>query len=631
MTQDSSSTPDLCFVDIETDSLDPSVIWCAVTCTKEDGYRVWARPDQNSDLSVYLAGKTLVGHNILGFDLPVLSKLAGFSYNWSSCIDTLVVSRLRNSWTIRDHSLEAWGERLGFPKGNFSDYSKLSLEMIDYCKQDVNVTMQLYKKFKPFLSNPAYQKSILLEHHSAYLCNKMQENGFKFDIEGAKQLYDEVLEQRDLLLETIYDNYPPRTVLLKEIIPRATKSGSCSRTDFRWLEETLEPERLGFSVGSPFSRFEYKEFNPNSTKDRIEVLWEAGWKPVDKTKGHTKAEREKLTDRLKHFATYGWAVNETNLATLPSTAPEGARKLAEYLTLDSRRSTLEEWFNAYNPATKRIHGNFNHILPWTHRKSHSNPNMGNIPSIAYEKDNPSPVEKINIAYNARMRALWGVPEDRVLVGVDAEGIQLRVLAHYIDNKEYTEAIVNGDKEDETDIHNLNKRALGLPHITRDDAKTFIYAWLLGAGVGKVSDILRCNHRQARVAMESFLDNISGLRDLKYRHIPRIADNGYFTGLDGRIVLCNTEHYVLAGLLQNGESVAMKWANRIWTDRLDAEGVEYLQVNDVHDEWQTECKPEDAEYVLEAQVEAISQAGRELNLRCPLAGSGNIGKNWKETH
>ena len=597
-------------LDIECDSLTPSVIWCVVTkdiSTSE--VKVWLENEQ--EFHSYISSSILIGHNILGFDLPTLRRLWGVDHSWGMCIDTLVVSRLRNSWDYSEHSLEAWGQRLGVPKSAFSEFSHLSDEMIRYCKQDVEVTHKLYEKFLPFLDTERFRKSIALEHHSAWNCQRMSENGFAFDIDKALRMQKEIGERLAVLDTEMQACFPPQ-VIQEEFIPKR------------------DNKTRGYKAGVPFIKETVKPFNPRSSKDRIERLWEAGWKPVDKTDGHKK---NRDPDKAKHFEYYGWKTNENNLGTLPSDAPEGASKLAEYIVLSSRHSTLEEWITAFDEHTGRIHGNFNHIGAWTHRKSHSGPNMANIPSFVATKDNPTAVEGINIRYNGAMRTLWTTPKDKLLVGVDAEGIQLRVLAHYVGNDEYTEAIVNGVKELETDVHNVNKRALGLNHLTRDHAKTFIYAWLLGAGVGKVSEILQCGQGTAREAMDNFLRSIEGLVSLKHERIPADAERGYFIGLDGRYVACNSDHLMLAGYLQNGESVIMKWANRIWERQLTKEGIWFKQVNDVHDEWQTEVENdrELAEYVKQVQINSIVQAGEELEVKCPLAGSGNIGNNWLETH
>jgi DNA polymerase-1 len=184
------------------------------------------------------------------------------------------------------------------------------------------------------------------------------------------------------------------------------------------------------------------------------------------------------------------------------------------------------------------------------------------------------------------------------------------------------------------------QALGPVCKDRDTAKTFIYAWLLGAGIAKVAQILNCKNNEAKEAVTSFLNRITGLKYLKEEVIPRDANRGYFIGLDGRAVICDSEHLMLAGYLQNGESVIMKRANVLWRNRLLKEKIPFKQVDFVHDEWQTEV-PDDLElatYIAKIQADSIRQVGEDLKLNCPMAGSIlnqhkqlAIGANWSITH
>lgn len=337
------------------------------------------------------------------------------------------------------------------------------------------------------------------------------------------------------------------------------------------------------------------------------------------------------TRDLDHYRRYGWKCNEDNLKTLPETAPQAARDLAQWLTLEGRRSSLAEWLNAVDPNDSRIHGKFWHIGAWTGRMSHSKPNQANIPACWPDGLAPtSAVEEVKETYDSRMRACFKT--DGYLVGTDAEGIQLRVLCHYMESEDYRKAIVSGDKKLETDIHNLNKRALGPICKSRDDAKTFIYAWLLGAGLPKIASILGCSVAQAKAAEQNFLDSLPELKRIKKLLIPADASKGFFVGLDGRKVKCTSQHLMLAGYLQSGESVLMKHATIRWMAEADRQKIPYRLVNFVHDEWQTEVwTMEDAETIGKIQCKALEEVGREFGLFCPLAGEYNIGKNWKETH
>lgn len=615
-------------LDIETNGLhNPTEIHCAVLRNITDGtVHVYEQPTREGDRlrDVLRDCSHLVGHNILGFDLPVVRSLLGVD---PSCrvTDTLVVSRLLHYGREGGHSLRALGDSLGFPKGEFTGpWDVYTEEMRDYCIRDTEVTLKLYQKFLPYLNNPSWAQALEIEHTMARLNHEMSTNGFHFDISSARELHSSICLELERLDKELRTAFPPRSRLVREITPRATAHGTIHRGDFRWL---VDGDLTPFAVGHPFSLIQWEAFNPGSPKQIVERLNEAGWRPTEKTKGHIQAERERNTERLQHFRQYGWKVSEANLLTLPESAPPAAQKLVRRLLLDSRRSTLEEWMTAYSEASGRIHGTFNHIGAWTHRMSHSAPNMANIPAG-------------NTPYAHEMRSMWQVPDDKLLVGVDADGIQLRILAHYLNDLEFTEELINGRKEDGTDAHSRNVQRLGLNHITRDDAKTFIYAFLLGAGTGKVAEILRCKPKVAKASVERFIEAIPGLKHLKGYQIPRDASRGYFEGLDKRLVICNNEHLMLAGYLQNGESTVMKHATQWWYNRLTRERIPFKLVNFVHDEWQTEV-PNDldlAKYIAEVQADSIRTVGEMLELRCPMAGSVlnthkqlAIGKNWSETH
>lgn len=340
----------------------------------------------------------------------------------------------------------------------------------------------------------------------------------------------------------------------------------------------------------------------------------------------------KQTDpRGEKFLRYGWMCNEDNLSTLPEDAPEGAKNLAEWLTLEGRRSSLAEWVG-HVKDDGRIHGRFTHIGAWTGRMAHSAPNQANVPA-AFHGTPKTAVEIVKSEYDGRMRSLWIVEDGNYLVGTDAEGIQLRILAHLMNSEEYIHAIVSGRKEDETDIHNLNRKALGISHVTRDMAKTFIYAFLLGAGVAKVATILKVNQREAGEAVDNFMNSIQGLSDLKKKVVPHIAKRGWFKGLDGRKVPVPSEHKALAGMLQNGEAVVMKHSALTWATAANKLGIKYKLVTWPHDEWQTEVEGSmnDAELLGSIQRQSIVDTGKKLSILCPLAGSTDIGRTWGDSH
>ncbi|HYT43295.1 MAG TPA: DNA polymerase, partial [Methylomirabilota bacterium] len=283
---------------------------------------------------------------------------------------------------------------------------------------------------------------------------------------------------------------------------------------------------------------------------------------------------------------------------------------------------------------------------WTHRMAHQAPNMANIPN---EKDISGNIKLLG----GEMRSLFCAPKNRLLVGTDAKGIQLRIFAHYINDREFTDAVVNGDP------HTLNRNIMGELCHTRAAAKRFIFAMLLGAGLGKLAEILECNREQANTALSRIMERYTGFRLLKETIIPEDAYKGYFIGLDGRKVRIpgDTEskrrHLAMSGYLQNGETVVMKKATLKWLNQLKSEpelirlkeryypsSSIFQLVNLVHDEWQTECinNMDVALKIAETQHRSLVEVGEELKLNCPLAGSYQtddgkytIGLNWKTTH
>ena len=626
-------------MDIETDSLDATCIWCICAEDVATGEQVQFTyvdrlPEERQRFADYCSDvDRFVFHNGIQFDVPVINRLLGPVIPESKVLDTLVVSRFLNydnppvKGVKERHSLEYWGRRLELHKGNFKDFSDLSPEMLDYCRNDVDITVRLYKKFLPDLNSLGLD----IEHKIQWLCQRMHENGFEFNKQDAQVCLTEVQSRMYELESKFQIDFPPQLEVVNELKDRRKKDGTPVAATLKARRSYPKTEVKDEKVLC----YDWVDFKPSSPKDRIDRLWDAGWQPTDKTKGHILYLREgvDIPEKQERFERYGWMCNETNLATLPDTAPDGAKRLAEWLTLEGRRSSLEEWLGCEARTNDgRIHGRFQHIGAWTGRMAHSSPNQANIPA-KFHGEPRSVVDEVKDKYDGRLRSLFMVPPDCFLVGTDAEGIQLRVLAHLMKSDEYVEAIVSGKKEDETDIHNVNRKALGMSHVTRDMAKTFIYAFLLGAGVGKIAEILKVNTREAGQAVDNFTQSISGLAKLKNEDIPKAASKGYFIGLDGRKVKTPSQHKTLAGMLQNGEAVVMKHSALLWTKQLDDRGIDYKLVTWPHDEWQTEVRGdrETAETVGLIQRHSIKTTGEKLNLFCPLAGSSDIGKTWGETH
>jgi DNA polymerase-1 len=628
-------------IDIEANGLKPTKIWCIVCKDIDTGeYHIFREGDYaNKFVEFSKKVTTWIGHNILDYDLAAIKSILLLDLPGER-IDTLIVSKLVDYSRKGGHSLEQYGEEFGLAKGNFNDWSKWSQEMEEYCVRDVDITHKVYLRYLDIINDRKWAKAISLEHRFQLIVSDLHDHGFAFNTVKATNLLKKIEGELHAVDAKILTDFPGRLRPIKEITPRLTKYGTLNKSDFRWVRDG---DLSQYSEGATFTRCVYVPFNPSSHKQIIDILREANWSPTEKTKTYIQKERDAARGEvdekaLEHLKIYGWKINETNLQTLPPKAPAPARTLAQRILLESRRRTLVEWLALVQPDG-RIHGEFYAIGAWTHRMAHQKPNTANIP-------NEFAINGSVKLYGKELRQLWQAPKNRLLVGVDAEGIQLRVFAHYIDDKEFTEALVKGTKNDRTDPHSLNQRILGSACKSRSAAKRFIFALLLGAGVGKLGEILECSKEAAQDALDRLMERYQGFTELKKSIIPADAKRGWFLGLDGRQVVIPDEtvggrrHLAMSGYLQNGEAVIIKTAAVKFYPELKK--LDSFLVDIIHDEYQTET-PNNmaiALQVAEIKAKAIAYAGEHLKLKCPLSGSYwdedhhkdyTIGKNWWQTH
>jgi len=330
-----------------------------------------------------------------------------------------------------------------------------------------------------------------------------------------------------------------------------------------------------------------------------------------------------------HYDKYGWMINEENLQSLPSSAPQAAKDLVKWLTLEGRRKALTEWIRCCADDGK-IHGKTWPIGAWTHRMSHSNPNSANI-AKPFSGEPKTPVEEIKQRYDSHMRNLWKASEGKVLVGTDLDAAQLRILANVTKSEKLRDGLVSGDKTKGTDAHTVNKNIIGTVCRDRNIAKSFIYGLTFGMGIPKAMEILECNRTQAKEALEKFYRAMPELKNIEKR-IKFDAGRGYFIGLDGRKINCDSEFHMLAGYLQSGESIIAKHWIIKWRTMAKASGLKFKQVNFVHDEVQVEVDSmEDAEKLITIQKLAMEEVNKDLGMFCPMGIESKVGKTWLETH
>ena len=552
--------------DIET-TITADKIWCII-CKHNNTYYQFKEDRLNRFEEFIKKTKEIIGHNIIGFDIPVLNKYFGYDL-FKNCkvTDTLVLSRLLNPMIEGGHSLKNWGEKLYHKKTEFDIFDKFSEEMLKYCRNDVNLTEKLYNFLCKKMTD--FGESIALEHKVAKIIQRQHQKGFLIDVVGAHMLQAKFQEDMNNLQLIVRKTFPPLKVET-EFIP---KSNNKTR---------------GYVKGVPFTKVKYKEFNLGSRQQIAERLVLLGWKPKKKTdKGHIIVD-EKVLSEIK-------------------TIPE-AELIKKFLMLQKRIAQVSSWIEAIR-EDGRVHGKVITNGTVTGRMSHQSPNMAQVPAVY------SP-------YGKECRALWIVNKGYKLVGVDASGLELRMLAHYMNDKGYTNEIINGD------IHTTNQINAGLG--SRDEAKTFIYALIYGAGSKKIGSIIKRSEGDGERVKEKFLRATPSFKRLRER-VDGVAKKRWLRGLDQRKILIRHPHAALNTLLQGAGACVMKKALTRVEDYVIKNQIKAFPIVNVHDEFQYEVEESRAEEFGRLGVQAIIDAGKELKIRCPLDGKYKIGNNWAETH
>ena len=562
----------------------------------------------------------IVGHNVIGFDLPALSKMYNFHPPLIKVLDTMVMAKcivadvrnddfLRNKFDkslIGSHSLKAWGLRLskltklsyGEEDGAFDSYND---EMRKYCERDTIVTQILYDYLMS--GNPSGEM-LAIEHWFAFIMRLQEKKGFAFDIEKAEKLELKLASKRAELLDRLQKEFPAKTEEMKtpsgwqvEIEGRVytAETKALLKTVLKDAGEVQARVKDAVKMGNKTKTI---PFNPGSRQQIAERLLDLGYELPKEPDATTPKVDESVLRSIEH---------------------PFAEVLCHYLLVTKRLGQLAEGNQAWLKLEKkgRIHGRVNTNGAVTGRCTHQNPNVAQVPACRAE-------------YGEECRELFKAGDGYKLVGCDAAGLELRMLAHYLafyDGGAYAKTVIEGD------IHSLNQEAAGLE--TRDQAKTFIYAFLYGAGDAKIGEIVGGSAREGQMLKRKFLSNLPALRKLQDAVQRKVTNGGKLVGLDGRVLPVRSSHAALNMLLQSAGAVTMKVALVQLFHRLNQikwqHGREYSFVANVHDEFQAEVKPDKASVFCELAVDAIRRAGKELKLNVLLDGEAKVGMSWKETH
>lgn len=579
--------------DIETDGLldDLTKIHCIViTDIEKKQTYTYTESFGKAFMKLYEADY-LIGHNIIGYDIPAIQKINPFFNPGGKIIDTLVLARMihpkifdtdckRGLKHLKgSHSLKAWGERLKFHKGSFheeTDWKEFTPQMLEYCKRDVELNVLLYENLmKHRTPEAAIETEMVFQQHMF----SQEQKGACFDVKTAEKLQKNLWGTRVKLEEK----------LLKELPPRKS---------FRVFTPMRDNLKKGYVKGVSVKIVKEHPANPNSRQQVIEYFKEQGWTPTKFTeKGNPKIDDEVLS-KMEY---------------------KNAREFQRLFEVNKLLGQLSEGDNAWLKLVRngRIHGRVITIGTRTHRCSHVAPNLAQVPSIG-------------AFMGKECRELFTAPAGKVVVGADASGIELRMLAHYLypyDGGEYTELVTKGD------VHTRNQEAAGLKE--RSQAKRFIYCLIYGGGDVALGDIiapegtLQYRKTVGKNARMKFMAKIPGIRDLMKDVEKAFKTRGYLKGIDGRLLVPKSNHTCLNTILQSSAAIIMKKATNIFWDTAIAAKAEPML--HVHDEIQIVCETTYSAMIGDSLVESIKRSGYYYNLKCLLDGEYKVGQSWAETH
>lgn len=595
-------------IDIETDDLNATKIWCVVLQNVATKELLTYGPSDLARFSDWCRDHgdcVLVGHNALSFDVPVINHLLGVDWPLARVVDTLVLSYLYDprmpgpeGAKRKPHSLKAWGIRLRLFKGDFDDFSHYSPEMLEYCIGDVATTLLLFVRLSGRMAARGFsEQSCAIEHQIRIVVNGQQDNGFYFDVEAACELALRLRDKQRDLSSTIEQVFPAELVRTKSYKYRTRRDGVPVASYLRHCETA---ERIDWDEdGLTYHVCESKSFNIGSPKQRIDKLLSLGWVPQKYTKaGNPQVDEESLLD---FFET--------------SKRPE-IKAIADWLVLQGRATMVEGWIRATS-GDSRIHGRVFTCGAGTRRMKHNSPNTANIPKA-----------KAKVPYGIECRSLWTVADrgTRRLVGYDAAGLEMRCFAHYLNNPKAFELYTTGDP------HQFNADLLG---IERDPVKNVFYAFIYGAANAKLgwtgNTSLVSEREQVKFGKfirGKLVEFTPGLKELTELIG---AEGEWLQTIDGGYVRCFDQHARINYKLQSAGAIVMKQTSIFIHERIKEKGYDALKVGDIHDEGQIDCEAGCAQEVGKLCIQALQDAGEELGFRVPITGSYAIGLSWAETH
>ena len=585
-------------LDIEANGLlmDATVVWCIVLRDIDNGtVHTFGPDDIPAAITKIKQAKELIGHNLSLYDLPLLQRLHKLDWEDFLVTDTMLWSRLLQPDRLGGHSLGAWGERLGYAKGDFTDFSEYTEEMLQYCVQDVEVTSHLYSRLLGQVKN--YSNALAIEHKFAYIISQQVLNGFKLDIGFANELLNKLETEYDGLYTRLTDELPQKRI---ETHFKGVKKGGrfmgLTESGYQYITEKTEVIKE--------AKWKYIDPNPRSRAQIIEFFQQKySWQPDQKTEKGTPI------------------INETVLEAMDYPEAQSFSRLFRLSKQIAMIASKNGWTTQLHG--ERVHGSVITNGAVTGRATHSKPNMAQIDS------------------DERMRACWIPKEGWDLVSCDADQLEVRALAHFThpyDQGDLKLVILEGD------LHSQNQEYCGFKD--RKTAKTALYAFIYGAGNIKLGTIEASESPNESYKVYSLIakgkevrsnlnNSMHGLIQLSKILNLTLGERNYLFGLDGRPLYIRSQHAALNTLLQSAGAVTMKmcliefW--RLAKENNYVHGLDYGLVANVHDEIVFEAHKDKAEAIGKLVNDAMQVVVEKLDFKCPLTMGCSIGADWSQIH
>lgn len=604
--------------DIETNGLLDTVhtIWCIGAVDLDSDKEYLFTPDTiREGIELLESADRLYFHN-MRYDLEVFKKL--YNIDWyHKTLDTVIMTKIETpflrpikGYAPRPFSLKAFGARFKFPKGDYNDWSGYTTEMGEYCLQDCRITKRivtrLYERGYDFESD--WNK---LEHRFAQLQQEAVNHGVWLDQDLMHKTLLEINTKMNNIQRSVDKklgySYTPFEYNLK-------KDGTLPHYAIKKiaqieLEYPDEEVKVNYNKDKTKCQVMYPmKITLDTKKTLIEKLIEFGWKPVfytEPSKTHPKGQPQLVRD----------GEVDPNLCNLG----EEYKEFADYFMLKHRNGLINGFKKLLRPDGK-VASDADTVGAVTGRVTHKG--IANFPAVR------SP-------YGEVIRSMFGVKPDsgRTMVGSDLAGIEARLLAHYMNDEDYTHEVLNGD------IHTKNQESAGLP--TRDSAKTFFYGFMYGAGDAKIGELVGGGAKQGKKIKNQFLESLPSLKDLiEYKQ--KEALKGYVSVLGDRPVkITKSKDYAgvqrydvrkaLNSLLQgSGATYFKKWAVII-DEKVKELGLDAKIMILYHDEVQIDCKTEDVDTLKQVLKEAVVEADKYFKVNCKNDIDTKTGVNWFDTH